>query len=183
MFYTREEQPARYEPATAFWDSTDSHRQSAWFFGNCIANLISGVVVYGIGNIEIHTIAQWQLIFLILGAFTASLSFWLAFLLPDNPMKARFLSRTERTIAVQRTLKNKTGVMDNETFKWDQAFMAIKDPQTWFLVLYTFCVNLCNGGITTVGSPEATGPCHFADSVSFPRLSSTALGSPSSDHS
>lgn len=157
------------KPAMLFLDPTDSHRQSAWFLGNCIASLISGVVVYGIGLIEIHTIAQWQLIFLILGAVTASLAFWLAFLLPDSPMKATFLSKTERAVAVQRTLKDKTGVMDNETFKWDQAFMAIKDPQTWCLVLYTFCVNLCNGGITTVCSLEATAPCHFADSVSLPR--------------
>ena len=70
-----------------------------------------------------------------------------------------FLNKTERAIAVQRTLKNKTGVMDNDSFVWKQVWMAIKDPQTWCLVLYTFCVNLCNGGITTVCSPKGPDLC------------------------
>lgn len=128
----------------------DHPRQAAWYLGNCVANLISGVVVYGIGNITIHTIAQWQLIFLVLGAVTTSLAFWLVALLPDSPKNAIFLKEKERAIALQRTLKNKTGIMDVGTFKWNQVWMAFKDPQTWFLVLYNFCVNLCNGGITSV---------------------------------
>lgn len=126
--------------------------QSAWFFGNCISTVIGGVVAYGIGNIEIHTIASWQLLFTFLGAITAGISFSLVFLLPDSPKNAIFLTRNERAIALQRTLKNKTGIMDAGSFKWGQVWLAIRDPQTWFLVLYTFCVNLCNGGITSVRS-------------------------------
>ncbi|KAK1149736.1 hypothetical protein N8T08_005290 [Aspergillus melleus] len=137
MFYKREEQPAR---------------QSAWFFGNCISTVIGGVVAYGIGNIEIHTIASWQLLFLFLGAITAGISFFLVVFLPDSPKNAIFLTKTERAIALQRTLKNKTGVMDAGSFKWSQAWLAIRDPQTWILVLYTFCVNLSNGGITSFSS-------------------------------
>ena len=132
------------------WNLADSSRQSAWYLGNCVANLISGLIAYGIGSIKIHTITNWQLIFLFLGAITSSLAFWLVSLLPDSPKNAIFLTETERAIAVQRTLRNKTGVMDTGSFKWDQAFMALKDPQMWLLVLYTFSVCLCNGGITTV---------------------------------
>lgn len=135
MFYTREEQPAR---------------QSAWYLGNCVANLISGVIAYGIGTIKTSSVPTWQLIFLILGAVTSSLAFWLVSLLPDNPKKAIFLSQKERAIAVQRTLRNKTGVMDTGVFKWDQAWGAFKDPQLWFLALYNFSLCLCNGGLTTV---------------------------------
>ncbi|PWY65694.1 MFS general substrate transporter [Aspergillus heteromorphus CBS 117.55] len=137
MFYKREEQPAR---------------QSAWFLGNCISTVIGGVVAYGIGSIKIHAIASWQLLFLFLGAITAFISFFLLILLPDSPKKAIFLTKPERAIAVQRTLRNKTGVLDEGLFKWDQAWQAVRDPQTWFLVLYTFCVNLCNGGITSFSS-------------------------------
>lgn len=124
--------------------------QSAWFLGNCISTVIGGVVAYGIGSIEIYTIASWQLLFLFLGAITAGISFFLIVFLPDSPKNAIFLTNTERAIALQRTLKNKTGVMDAGSFKWGQAWLAIRDPQTWFLVLYTFCVNLCNGGVTSV---------------------------------
>ncbi|KAF9892243.1 hypothetical protein FE257_002020 [Aspergillus nanangensis] len=65
---------------------------------------------------------------------------------------AIFLTKTERAIAVQRTLVNKTGTMDTGSFKWDQVRLCLRDPQTWLLVLYTFCVNLCNGGMTSFAS-------------------------------
>ncbi|GMF66755.1 unnamed protein product [Aspergillus oryzae] len=124
--------------------------QAAWFFGNCVSTVIGGVVAYGIGTIRVNAIESWQLLFLFLGAITAAISIFLVILLPDSPQKAIFLTKTERTIAVQRTLKNKTGVMEGGDFKWNQAWLAVRDPQTWFLVLYTFSVNLCNGGVTSV---------------------------------
>ncbi|XHG03982.1 hypothetical protein AWENTII_007265 [Aspergillus wentii] len=141
MFYKREEQPAR---------------QAAWFLGNCIATIIGGVVAYGIGSIKSTAVNSWQLLFIVLGTITAGISLFLVVLLPDTPKGAIFLTKTERAIAVQRTLKNKTGVLDAGAFKWDQAWKAVKDPQTWFLVLYTFSVNLCNGGITSVCPPIYT---------------------------
>lgn len=137
MFYTREEQPAR---------------QAAWFAGNSIATVIGGVIAYGVGLINISSVQNWQLLFLILGAVTAAYGFVLFAFLPNSPANVIVLNKTEKTIALQRTLKNKTGVMDTGKFKWNQVLMAIKDPQTWFLVLYTLCVNFCNGGITSFSS-------------------------------
>lgn len=75
---------------------------------------------------------------------------FLAILLPDTPENAIFLSETERLIAVQRTRENQPGGLDTGKFRWSQLCLCLRDPQTWFLVLYTFCVNLCNGGITSV---------------------------------
>lgn len=138
--------------------------QSAWFFGNCISTLIGGVVSWGIVNIESSAFTRWQLLFLVLGGITAGIGFFLLVLLPDTPKNAIFLTKTERAIAVQRTLKNKTGTMDTGSFKWDQAWLAVRDPQTWLIVLYTFSVNLCNGGITSV--------C-FSVFLNFPIHSST----------
>ncbi|KAJ6105021.1 hypothetical protein N7486_003710 [Penicillium sp. IBT 16267x] len=137
MFYKREEQPAR---------------QAAWFLGNCIASIVGGLIAYGIGLIKNNTVNSWQLLFLILGAITAAYGFILVAFLPDSPAKVVFLNQTEKAIALQRTLSNKTGVMDVGKFRWNQVFMAIKDPQTWCLVLYTLCVNFCNGGITSFSS-------------------------------
>lgn len=125
-------------------------RQSAWFFGNCVSALLGGLISWGIGHINTSSIAQWKLIFLILGAVTSGYSVLLFILLPDSPAKAVFLRKRERAIAVQRTLENKTGVLDFGSFKWDQAREAVLDPQTWFLVLNTFTSNLANGGLTTV---------------------------------
>lgn len=86
-----------------------------------------------------------------LGGITSGYAIILFFVLPDSPAKASFLTETERVIAVQRTLKNKTGTAEaTEVFQWSQVREAVQDPQAWFLVLYTFCVNLCNGGLTSV---------------------------------
>lgn len=117
-----------------------------------MAVLLGGLIAYGIGHID-SSIGHWRLLFLILGAVTASYGIVLFCFLPDSPAKAIFLKPNERAIAIQRTLKNKTGVLDNDKFRWSQAMQAFKDPQTWFLFLNSFCSNLCNGGITTVSNP------------------------------
>ncbi|KAJ5336079.1 hypothetical protein MYU51_009501 [Penicillium brevicompactum] len=156
MFYTREEQPAR---------------QAAWFCGNSIAVLLGGLIAYGIGNIHVEAIAQWQLLFLVLGAVTSAYGILLFLTLPDSPAKAIFLKSHERAIAVQRTLKNKTGVMDQGNFKWNQVWMAVKDPQMWFLVLYTLCVNFCNGGLTSFSAIIITG-------FGFPHLEALLIQMP-----
>ncbi|KAL4777205.1 major facilitator superfamily domain-containing protein [Aspergillus nidulans var. acristatus] len=137
MLYKREEQPAR---------------QAAWFLGNCVATIIGGVIAYAIGTVEGVAVNSWQLLFLALGTITAGMVLWLVFLLPDSSKKVVFLTKKERAIVVQRTMSNKTGMMDNESFMLGQAWQALQDPQTWFLVLYTFCVNLWNGGVTSFSS-------------------------------
>ncbi|KAL3475720.1 major facilitator superfamily domain-containing protein [Aspergillus californicus] len=137
MLYKREEQPAR---------------QAAWFLGNCVSTIIGAVVAYGIGTIENAAVNSWQLLFLVLGTITAGMFFWLIFLLPDSPKKIVFLTKHEQAIVLQRTIANKTGTMDAGDFKASQAWLALRDPQTWFLVLYTFCVNLWNGGVTSFSS-------------------------------
>lgn len=132
-------------------------RQSAWFFGNCVASVIGGVVAWGIGTVDNDTVNSWQLLFLALGAITAGIGLFLAVLLPDTPKNAIFLSKTERLIALERTIENQPGGSDTGKFRWSQVWLCLRDPQTWFLVLYTFCVNLCNGGVTSVSH----SPYHF----------------------
>ncbi|KAL4886717.1 major facilitator superfamily domain-containing protein [Aspergillus karnatakaensis] len=134
MFYTREEQPTR---------------QAAWFIGNGISNLVSGLIAYGIGNITLTSITNWQLLFLILGAVTVVVGTVIFIIIPDKPQKAIFLTKTERAIAIQRTIKNKTGVNDSGRWRWNQVWLTLRDPQTWCLFLYSISTNLANGGITS----------------------------------
>lgn len=56
------------------------------------------------------------------------LCFW--FFIPDNPMKARFLSREERVIAVERLRNQSTGV-ENKTWKREQFWEALRDWKPW----------------------------------------------------
>jgi len=120
-----------------------------WFAGNGVANIFSGVIAYGIGKIS-SPLATWRILFLILGGITATYGIFLLFLLPDSPKQAKFLSSEERTIVLQRTLENKTGVMDEGKFKTHQMWEALRDPQAWLLAFYTLSVNIPNGGVTSV---------------------------------
>jgi MFS family permease len=120
-----------------------------WFAGNGVANIFSGVVAYGIGKIS-SPLATWRILFLILGGITAIYGIFLLFLLPDSPKQAKFLSSDERAMVLQRTLENKTGVMDEGKFKTHQMWEALRDPQAWLLAFYTLSVNIPNGGVTSV---------------------------------
>lgn len=171
MFYKRDEQPFRYvstdvknlliyctinmfcliirmEPDLLIYMTESS--QAAWFIGNSLANTLGSIIGYGIGKIPTTHLVSWQYNFLILGAITSGYALVLFCFLPDSPATAVFLKKNERIIALQRTIENQTGLLDGGKYKINQVWMALKDPQTWFLVTYTFCVNLCNGGITSV---------------------------------
>ncbi|KIW78629.1 hypothetical protein Z517_08467 [Fonsecaea pedrosoi CBS 271.37] len=142
MFYTRKEQPLR---------------QGAWFAGNSLANIFGGLVAYGIGQIETSSLGNWRLLFLIMGSITSAYAFLLYLFLPDSPDKARFLDEKQRRIALERTVENQTGLLDNNHFVPSQVVDALTDPQLWFLVLYTVSVNLANGGLTSFGALVVKG--------------------------
>jgi predicted MFS family arabinose efflux permease len=122
-----------------------------WFCGNAAANTFAGLIAYGIGNIH-SSLAIWRVLFLILGGVTTAYALLLIALLPDSPSKAWFLTKEERLIALHRTVENKTGVLDEETFKVDQMWEAFRDPQAWLLAFFTFCQNIPNGGLGSVSN-------------------------------
>lgn len=116
------------------------------------------MVAHGIGQITTSPLQNWRLLFLILGAVTAAYAFVLYLFLPDSPTKAIFLDEKQRQVALQRTIHNKTGLLDNDTFVTRQVIDAACDPQLWLLVLYTVSVNLANGGLTSVSSTLVLPP-------------------------
>jgi hypothetical protein len=65
------------------------------------------------------------LLFLLLGVITAAHGVLLFAVLLDSPSIAVFLNENERAVALQRTLENQTGVMDNGSFKWDHAIECV----------------------------------------------------------
>jgi MFS family permease len=136
MFYKTSEQPSR---------------MALWFFGNAVANIVSGLIAYGIGKIA-SNIASWKLLFIILRCVTAAYRILLVFVLPDSdsPSKAWFLKPHERKIVVHRTVENRTGVMDEGVFRADQMVGVLTDPQAWLLVRYSLTQNISNGVFSSV---------------------------------
>jgi hypothetical protein len=71
-------------------------------------------------------------------------------LLPDSPVTARFLSKEERKLAVERLRADQTGI-ENKTLKPYQVLEAFKDYKTYFFFALATVANIPNGGISNFG--------------------------------
>ncbi|GFZ44252.1 hypothetical protein JCM24511_01974 [Saitozyma sp. JCM 24511] len=96
-------------------------------------------------------VSAWQLLFLLVGAITLSWGMLMGLLLPDSPVKARWLTERQRVVAVMRLKANRTGV-ENKVFKVSQVVEAFLDLKTWLMFLLNICLNVPNGGVSTFNS-------------------------------
>lgn len=109
--------------------------------------IIFSLVSYGLGHATHGTLKPWAYIYLTLGLLSIILGSIMWFFLPGLPTDAEFLTEEERFIATKRVASNMTGI---KTTEWDnhQIMDAIRDPKTYFLVLYMFFSMIPNGGLT-----------------------------------
>ncbi|CAK7199044.1 Allantoate permease [Sporothrix eucalyptigena] len=127
-------------------------RVGIWFSFNGIGQIIGGFIAYGIAvGTDKHPLAHglhpWQLLFLVIGLFTAAIGVLFLWLMPDNQMNARFLTEDERVLAIERIRVNQQGV-GNKHFKFYQFKEALTDPVVWAFVFYSLVANIPNGGIS-----------------------------------
>lgn len=97
---------------------------------NGTAQIFNGLVTYGVYNVDPNKIHPWRLYMIITGGLTLllGLAFW--FLIPDSPLRARFLTHEEKIIAIERLRNQSTGT-ENKTWKKDQFIEALTDWKTW----------------------------------------------------
>jgi sugar phosphate permease len=77
--------------------------------------------------------------FIVLGIITVITGLITYFFLPDTPMKASFLSESEKVFAIKRISDNKTGI-ENRRFKWSQIKELVLDVQIYLMILVTVLV-------------------------------------------
>ncbi|KAJ5888320.1 hypothetical protein N7495_008361 [Penicillium taxi] len=155
MYYKRAEQPLR---------------MGIWIGSAGLGYVIAGIASFGIGHIQ-SSIASWRLLYIIWGAITTAWGLLLLILLPGSPLNAKFLSETERTLAIARVKDNGTGI-ENKKFKWPQFWEAMMDLKTWLLFLFAVTSNSPNGGLTTFQGLIIKG-------MGFSTLSTTLIQMPS----
>jgi len=66
---------------------------------------------------------------------------------PDNQMNARWLSKEDRLLALERIRSNQQGV-GNKHWKLYQLKEALSDPMSWAFVFYALVADIPNGGIS-----------------------------------
>ncbi|KAF3075238.1 hypothetical protein CFAM422_002521 [Trichoderma lentiforme] len=125
-------------------------RTGIWFSFNGWAQIFGGLVAYGFAHGAStygFSIAPWKAIFVFTGVLTSTVGIIFLFIMPDNQLNARFLTKEERVLAIQRIKVNEQGI-GNKHFKWYQVKEALLDPAIWGFVFYALVADIPNGGIS-----------------------------------
>lgn len=78
-----------------------------------MAMVVGAIMSYGLAKTGVEggfAIESWRVMFLLLGSVTMALGVILLIFLPDSPLNARFLSKEERLLAVERIRSNQSGI-------------------------------------------------------------------------
>lgn len=99
-----------------FYSQRESQKRFSTFFScTCLSGGCAGALAYRIADLDgVHGLSAWQWIFVIEGAFTCGLAFFLYFAIADFPEQARFLSDNEK-IFIKRKLEIYSGSSGFET--------------------------------------------------------------------
>ena len=125
-------------------------RTGFWFSFNGWGQIFGGLVAYGIAvGAERHgsAISPWRIVFLVTGLLTSAMGCIFVFVIPDNQLNARWLSKDERRLAIERVRTNNQGI-GNKHFKPYQLKEALLDPLTWAFAFYALTADIPNGGIS-----------------------------------
>ncbi|KAJ5815189.1 Major facilitator superfamily domain general substrate transporter [Penicillium riverlandense] len=133
-------------------------RVNIWFSFNGFGQILGGFVAYGIAiGTEKHgaAIESWKIVYLVMGLLTIALGLVFLWVVPDNQLNARWLSKEDRVLAVARVRINQQGI-GNKHFKMYQLKEALMDPMSWAFFFYALLADIPNGGITNFFSQLIT---------------------------
>lgn len=120
MFYTKKELATRI---------------SILFSANVCGTAFAGLIAIGIFKLEGRAGLQgWRWLFIVQGLVTFVVAILAAFILPDEPLQTRWLTKEERQLAHSRVQKQVVQVKDNAG-PWAGLKDAVTDYKVWLLVL------------------------------------------------
>ncbi|KAI1455017.1 MFS general substrate transporter [Annulohypoxylon moriforme] len=131
-------------------------RSSIWLCTNGVSNILGSLLAYASGSANGLSIAQWKLIFLIVGGLTFIWGFVILLFLPDGPHNAKMLTEYERVVAVWRVSENQIGLKDS-TIRPYQIKEALLDGKCYLLWLTAIALGLLNGAVTNFMSAIIKG--------------------------
>ncbi|WVR08368.1 hypothetical protein IAU60_005423 [Kwoniella sp. DSM 27419] len=116
---------------TTFYTRGELARRVAAFY-SCLAlaGAFSGLLSYGVFQIESGSLHGWQYLFLIEGGATFLVAVAAAFALPKSAQDAKFLSTEEKRLAQWRLLRD-ASVELNAKFQWRTFFSPVFEIRFW----------------------------------------------------
>lgn len=129
------------EPNASNFDH-DSYRISAFFSAASLSGAFSGLLAFGIMNMEgIGNKPGWSWIFILEGLFTFIFGVTSFLLLPRSPEHAYFFSNEEKGYVISKLKED--GVEGEDPtmngFSWREVGQAFTLPQVWLLAIPLFC--------------------------------------------
>jgi MFS family permease len=121
--------------------SEQAPRFSFWYCGLGTGQILGGLISYAFQHVKNPSFAGWKMMFIVMGLVTALIGAAALWILPDTPMKAKFLSDAEKTALLNHVSVNQTGIQ-NTHFKLAHLKEIIMDIQIWLMVLITVLVSV-----------------------------------------
>lgn len=75
--------------------SEQAPRFSIWYCGLGMGQILGGIISYGFQHVQYANFAGWKMMFIVTGLITSLIGIITFFVLPDTPMKAKFLTDIE----------------------------------------------------------------------------------------
>lgn len=131
IFYTRKEIATRI---------------SILYTGNILATAFAGLIAAGVfsGMDDLAGLAGWQWLFILQGAVTFVVAVGAAFILPDDPLKTKWLTPEERQLAHSRVTDDTVGAT-HQTSTLKGLKEAAKDPKLWLFAFMQHMHLAANG--------------------------------------
>lgn len=102
--------------------------------GAVLGSNFSSLIAFGTFSMRgLAGLDGWRWLFLILGVITAVVAITAAFVLPDSPESARWLTPAERQLAEDRMRRDTAGARGRTT-TWTGLVDAVRDPHVWLFV-------------------------------------------------
>lgn len=125
QYYTKSEQAPRF---------------AIWYCGLGFGQIIGGLISFVFQHITNKHFKSWQAMFVFVGVSTSLTGIATFFILPDSPMKAKWLSEPEKAALLKHVSINQTGIQ-NKHFKIGQVWEVLGDIQLWLMTICTICVS------------------------------------------
>lgn len=131
-------------------------RTGIWFSFNGWAQIFGGCLAYGIAvgcRKTGTTIEPWKIVFLVTGLLTICVGLLFLYIMPDNQLNCRWLSKEDQILAIERVRVNQQGI-GNKHYKLYQLKEALLDPLSWAFFFYALIADIPNGSSTPSLSPS-----------------------------
>ncbi|OJJ42827.1 hypothetical protein ASPZODRAFT_76139 [Penicilliopsis zonata CBS 506.65] len=133
---------------TTFYRRGELARRLAIFYAaSNVANAFSGLIAFGVFQIQHPTIAPWRYLFIIEGSVTLLFSIFAFWYLPLSAGQAAFLSAEEKALAFHRIQVDSSAVV-NEPFRLREALAIFRSPATYAILAIEICLGVPLQGVS-----------------------------------